>query len=116
LAMGCREQTFGGLAGIGDVIVTATSTHSRNFRCGILLGRGTPVDEAVRQIGMVVEGLNALPAALCLARKYNVEMPIVEMIDAVISGKMDVSVVIHTLMGRDLKSEISNSAIYNTNR
>ena len=116
LAMGCREQTFGGLAGIGDVIVTATSTHSRNFRCGILLGQGTPVDEAVRQIGMVVEGLNALPAALCLARKYNVEMPIVEMIDAVISGKMDVSVVIHTMMGRELKSEISNSAIYNTNR
>lgn len=105
LAMGCREQTFGGLAGIGDLIVTATSMHSRNFRCGILLGKGVPVEEATKQIGMVVEGLNALPAAIGLAKKYNVQLPIIEAVDAIVSGVFDVSNVIQLLMTRDLKSE-----------
>ncbi len=104
-AMGCREQTFGGLAGIGDLIVTATSMHSRNFRCGILLGKGVPVEDATKQIGMVVEGLNALPAAIGLAQKYNVQMPIIEAVDAIVSGGFDVSNVIQLLMSRDLKSE-----------
>ena len=105
-AMGCREQTFGGLAGIGDLIVTATSMHSRNFRCGILLGKGVPVNEATHQVGMVVEGLNALPAAIKLAKKYNVQMPIIEAVDAIVSGGVDVAKVIPLLMSRDLKSEI----------
>ena len=105
LAMGCREQTFGGLAGIGDLIVTATSMHSRNFRCGILIGKGIPADEATKQVGMVVEGLNALPAAIKLSQKYNVQMPIIEAVYAVVSGKIDVSDVIHLLMSRELKSE-----------
>ena len=105
-AMGCREQTFGGLAGIGDLIVTATSMHSRNFRCGILIGKGVPVDEAISQIGMVVEGLNALPAAIKLAKKYGVQMPIIEAVDAIVSGGVDISNVIRLLMTRDLKSEV----------
>ena len=63
LKMGCAEYTFGGLAGIGDLIVTATSMHSRNNRCGILIGQGVPPQEAVRQVG-TVEGINALPAAM----------------------------------------------------
>ena len=105
-AMGCREQTFGGLAGIGDLIVTATSMHSRNFRCGILLGKGVPVKEATAQIGMVVEGLNALPAAIKLAKKYEVQMPIIEAVDDIVSGGVDVSNVIQRLMSRDLKSEV----------
>lgn len=113
IVMGCREQTFGGLAGIGDLIVTATSMHSRNNRCGMLIGQGVPVEEAIKQVGMVVEGINALPAAVSLARKYNVEMPIVETVDAVISGKVDVSIAIHTLMSRALKSELSGSAFSN---
>jgi glycerol-3-phosphate dehydrogenase (NAD(P)+) len=70
MSMGHREQTFGGLAGIGDLIVTATSMNSRNLRCGILLGKGVPVEEATKTVGMVVEGLNALPAALKLSEKY----------------------------------------------
>ena len=115
LAMGCREQTFGGLAGIGDLIVTATSTHSRNLRCGTLIGQGVPVKEAIRQVGMVVEGLNALPAALKLSKKYNVEMPIVNTIDAVVSGRVDVSEVVHMLMVRELKSEQRSSTIYRKN-
>ena len=110
VAMDCKEQTFGGLAGIGDLIVTATSMHSRNNRCGILLGQGVPVEEAVRQVGMVVEGLNALPAALRLSKNYHVEMPIVETVDAVVSGRIDVSEAIYTLMSRELKSELRSAA------
>ncbi len=112
-AMGCREETFGGLAGIGDLIVTATSLHSRNNRCGMLLGQGIPVAEATAQVGMVVEGLNALPAALRLAKKYNVEMPIVETVDAVVSGKTTVTDAVHQLMTRGQKSELSRSAFGN---
>ncbi len=113
MAMGCREQTFGGLAGIGDLFVTATSIHSRNLRCGILLGQGVPATDAIRQVGMVVEGLNALPAALSLSRKYKVEMPIIDTVDAVVSGKVDVSDAIRTLMCRDLKSELGRSSFDN---
>lgn len=109
-AMGCNEHTFGGLAGIGDLIVTATSMHSRNNRCGMLIGKGVPIKDAIEQVGMVVEGLNALPAAITLAKKYNVEMPIVETVDAVVSGKVDVGSAIDTLMSRELKSEINATA------
>ena len=109
-AMGCREQTFGGLAGIGDLIVTATSMHSRNNRCGMLIGQGIAVEEAIRQVGMVVEGINALPAAVRLAQKYTVEMPIVETVDAVCNGRVDVCSALQMLMSRKLKSELSGSA------
>ena len=109
-AMGCREQTFGGLAGIGDLIVTATSMHSRNNRCGMLIGQGVAVKEAISQVGMVVEGINALPAAVALAQKYGVEMPIVEMVDAIVSGKMNVSRAVASLMTREPKSELNASA------
>ena len=105
-AMGCNGQTFSGLAGIGDIIVTTTSVHSRNNRCGMLIGQGVPVDKATKQVGMVVEGLNALPAAISLAQKHGVEMPIVETVDAVVSGRVDVSTAIDALMSRELKSEI----------
>lgn len=109
IAMGCREQTFGGLAGIGDLIVTATSMHSRNNRCGMLIGQGIPTEEATRQVGMVVEGLNALPAALRLAKQYQVEMPIVETVDAIVSGKTAVADAVHLLMARGQKSELNCS-------
>ena len=108
-AMGCKEQTFSGLAGIGDIIVTATSIHSRNNRCGMLIGQGVAVEDATKQVGMVVEGLNALPAAMLLAEKYQVEMPIVETVDAVVSGRVDVQNAIAHLMSRELKSEIIDS-------
>lgn len=65
--MGCLEQTFSGLAGIGDLIVTATSVHSRNNRCGNLIGQGVEVKNAIKQVGMVVEGVNTIPAAMKLA-------------------------------------------------
>ena len=113
MAMGCNEQTFGGLAGIGDLIVTATSLHSRNNRCGMLIGQGVPVRDAVEQVGMVVEGLNALPAAMSLAQKYGVELPIVETVDAIVSGRGEVATAIEALMGRELKSEIRGAAFSN---
>ena len=113
LTMGCRTETFGGLAGIGDLIVTATSVHSRNLRCGVLIGQGVPVPEAIRQVGMVVEGLNALPAALALSKKHGVEMPIIETVDAVASGRVSVSDAIRALMSRNPKSELSGSSFNN---
>ncbi len=107
LAMGCAEQTFMGLAGIGDLIVTATSVHSRNNRCGVLIGQGAAPQEAIRQVGMVVEGVNALPAALQLAERYGVEMPIVSGVNAVIQGQMTPAEMGLALMTRDKTSEVS---------
>ena len=74
--LGCRRETFAGLAGMGDLIVTATSVHSRNSKCGYLIGKGYSAEEAIEQVGMVVKGINAIPAAMTLAEKYGVEMPI----------------------------------------
>ena len=113
LAMGCREQTFGGLAGIGDLIVTATSVHSRNNRCGMLIGQGVPVDEAIKQVGMVVEGINALPATMKLAQKYNVEMPIVEAAYQVVMEGVSPKTVVQQLMSRDKKPELPPMALDN---
>ena len=85
LAMGCREKTFFGLAGIGDLIVTATSQHSRNNRAGYLIGQGKSVEEAVREIGMVVEGMNALPAAVTLCEKYGMDMPLINAVRLIVN-------------------------------
>lgn len=110
-AMGCKEQTFGGLAGIGDLIVTATSVHSRNNRCGMLIGEGIAPSEAVKQVGMVVEGINALPAAIRLAEIHGVDMPIVEAINAVVNEGADPKQTVRELMQRDKKPELTGSAI-----
>lgn len=105
LAMGCQERTFFGLAGIGDLIVTATSDHSRNNRCGVLIGQGVPVEDAIRQIGMVVEGINALPAAVSLCRKYGMDMPLIEAVRQVVEEHADPGEIVRDLMGRRLKQE-----------
>ena len=105
IAMGCKAQTFYGLAGIGDLIVTATSVHSRNNRCGLLIGQGVAPAEAVKQVGMVVEGINALPAAMRLAEEYGVEIPIVAAVDAVIQGRMTAAEAVEWLMRREQKPE-----------
>ena len=110
LKMGCHDQTFAGLAGIGDLIVTATSEHSRNNRCGKLIGSGVEPKEAIKQIGMVVEGINALPAAVALAKKYEVEMPITETAYDVIFGGIDPKSAVLKLMTRDKKAEVENLA------
>ena len=104
-AMGCREKTFFGLAGIGDLIVTATSQHSRNNRAGFLIGQGMPVEDAVREIGMVVEGMNALPAAVTLCERFGMDMPLISAVRAVINDHAKPSDVVKELMNRSLKME-----------
>lgn len=83
--MGCKPETFNGLAGIGDLIVTCTSLHSRNLTAGMLLGQGKSRDEAVKEVGMVVEGIYALDAAMQLKKKYDVELPICEMVNGIVN-------------------------------
>ncbi len=104
-AMGCSRQTFAGLAGIGDLIVTATSCHSRNNKTGYLIGQGLTPSEAVKQVGMVVEGINALPSALKLAKKYNVNIPIIEAVDKTINGGVSPLDAVNALMTRDKRNE-----------
>lgn len=104
--MGCSAATFMGLAGMGDLIVTATSEHSRNNRCGRLLGEGCGRDEAVKRVGMVVEGINALPAAMELARRYSVDMPIIFAADKIVNGGAAPADVVKELMARDSKAEL----------
>ena len=105
---GCKE-TFAGLAGMGDLIVTCTSMHSRNNRCGILIGKGVPVQEAMVQIGAVVEGYYAAAAAKEMAEKYNVEMPITQGAYKVLYEGEDPHTVVTQLMGRRKKAEIEES-------
>lgn len=105
MAMGCQTETFHGLAGIGDLIVTATSQHSRNNRCGMLIGQGVPVAEAIDRVGMVVEGINAIPAVMKLAEKYAVEMPIVKGVHDIVHGDVSPGDVVHQLMSREKKTE-----------
>ena len=108
LAMGCDRKTFMGLAGIGDLIVTCTSQHSRNNRCGQLIGKGIPYEEAREEIGMVVEGYYALEAAMEMSKKYDVELPITEAVHKVIKEGLSPKEAMFALMTRDLKSELSD--------
>jgi len=104
-AMGCRPETFYGLAGIGDVIVTATSAHSRNRRAGRLLAKGLTAEEAAQRIGMVVEGFHAVPAAISLAEHYVAEMPIISAVRDLMAGKASPKDTVDALMTREKKSE-----------
>lgn len=105
LAMGCCERTFFGLAGIGDLIVTATSEHSRNNRAGTLIGQGKTPEEALKEVGMVVEGVYALPAAIRLCEQYDMEMPLIRAVQEVILNGADPKEIVQDLMSRKLKQE-----------
>ncbi|MBP3851604.1 MAG: glycerol-3-phosphate cytidylyltransferase, partial [Erysipelotrichaceae bacterium] len=107
MKMGCKERTFSGLAGVGDLIVTATSEHSRNNRAGYLIGTGLSVEQAVKEVGMVVEGIHAIPAAMKLSKEYDAEMPIVSAVNAVINEHKQPEDVIRELMEREEKSELN---------
>lgn len=103
--MGCKAETFAGLSGIGDLIVTCASMHSRNRRAGILLGKGLPLDEVIKEVKMVVEGVYSAKAALALAKEYDVEMPIIEQVNAILfEGKAPADAV-GDLMLRDKRRE-----------
>lgn len=109
IAAGCRRRTFSGLAGIGDLIVTCTSVHSRNNRCGELMGKGLPYKEASAKIGMVVEGYYALDAAVALCSKYHVDMPIVSAVYDVVKNGRDPFEAMQELMTREMKSELDDT-------
>ena len=109
VALGASKETFAGLAGVGDLIVTCTSMHSRNRRCGILIGQGMPVEQAVKEIGAVVEGYYAAATAKTLADKVGVEMPITYAAYAVLYEGKDVREVIPELMSRSKKHEIEEN-------
>ena len=104
VAMGGTADTFCGLAGIGDLIVTCTSMHSRNFRAGILIGQGTDPEEAVRIVG-TVEGYGCAAATLELSRRYGVDMPITREINGILFLGRSPKDAISALMGRPYRSE-----------
>ena len=110
VAMGGKAETFAGLAGVGDLIVTCTSMHSRNRRCGILIGQGMPVEQAVEEIGAVVEGYYAAQTARTLAEKAGVEMPITEAAYQVLYHGKDVRSVVGELMGRRKRDELEEGS------
>jgi len=105
IAMGADVKTFFGLSGIGDLIVTCTSKHSRNWNAGYLIGQGLSKDEAAKKVGMVVEGISTTYAAYELAKKLNVEMPIVDAMYDVLENNADVKETVNKLMLRDKKEE-----------
>jgi glycerol-3-phosphate dehydrogenase (NAD(P)+) len=104
-AMGGSILTFAGLAGIGDLIVTCTSMHSRNRRAGILIGQGKPLEEALQEVNMVVEGVTTCKAAYELARSLKVEMPITVQLHQVLFEGKDPSLTVRELMLRDKTQE-----------
>lgn len=105
MAMGGEAETFAGLSGIGDLIVTCTSMHSRNRRAGILLGKGYTLDQTLAEVKMVVEGVNTAKAALEVAQKYHVELPITQAMNQVLFEGKEVRQAVMDLMTRVGKSE-----------
>ena len=110
VAMGGNAQTLGGLAGIGDLIVTCSSRHSRNFMAGFYIGQGDKPEEAEKKVGMVVEGVYSAKAALALGKKFNIELPIIEKVNAVLFDGKSAREGVTELMKRDKKSEIEGIA------
>lgn len=104
-AMGGEEKTFYGLTGLGDLIVTCSSEHSRNRRAGVMIGKGYSIEEARREIGMTIESVDNIDVAYSLSKKFNVEMPIVHGVYDVLYNGLDPKVAVDTLMTRALKEE-----------
>lgn len=105
IAAGAEPATFAGLAGVGDLIVTCASKHSRNRRAGVLLGQGHRLDQVLKEVGMVVEGVRATEAAEAMSRKYNVPMPICHEIYQILFQEKPAQEAVAALMGRSKKGE-----------
>lgn len=103
--MGGKKETFSGLAGIGDLIVTCASVHSRNRKAGFLMGQGMTMEEAMNEVKMVVEGVYSAKAAKALSAKYNVAMPIVEEVNAILFEGKKAADAVRDLMVRDGRVE-----------
>ncbi len=105
VAMGCNAETFYGLTGIGDLIVTCASMHSRNRRAGILIGQGKSMEEAMEEVKMVVEGVYSAKAGKILADRYQVSMPIIQQVNEILFDGKAADVAVKELMMRDKKAE-----------
>ena len=105
VACGADPSTLSGLTGIGDLIVTCDSMHSRNRRAGILIGQGKTMEEATKEVKMVVEGVYSAKAALALGKKYNVTLPIMEAVNKVLFDGLPCRDAVYALMCRERKSE-----------
>lgn len=105
MKMGGKMETFSGLSGMGDLFVTCTSQHSRNRKAGYLMGQGLSMEETMKEVNQVVEGVNTAKAALHLAQKYDVEMPIVEQINMVLFEGKSPKEALADLYGRDKRRE-----------
>ena len=105
--MGGKMESFAGLTGIGDLIVTCASVHSRNRKAGYLMGQGKTMQEAMDEVKMVVEGVYSAKAAMALAKKYDVSMPIIEQVNDVLFDNKNASEAVKELMMREGKSELT---------
>lgn len=110
MAMGANMETFKGLAGVGDLIVTCTSMHSRNRRCGIMIGEGHTLAESIEAIGMVVEGAYTVKAAYTLGKKYDLEMPITGELYKILYENKNAREAVGHLMTRRRKHEMDEYA------
>ena len=107
VAMGGKAESFNGLTGIGDLIVTCASVHSRNRKAGVLMGQGKTMDEAMKEVKMVVEGVYSAKAAMLLAKKYDVSMPIIEQVNLILFENKPADEAVKDLMFRDKRVENS---------
>jgi glycerol-3-phosphate dehydrogenase (NAD(P)+) len=105
LALGARADTFMGLSGLGDLVLTATGALSRNRQVGLQLARGATLDQALRTLGHVAEGVYSAPTVLARARGLGVEMPLTEAVVAVLEGRLTPAAAVARLMRRDAKAE-----------
>ena len=105
VTLGGNKDTFYGLSGLGDLIVTCLSDHSRNRRAGKLIGQGKSLEETKKEVGMVIESIDNIEVAYELSKIHNVEMPIVEMVYKVIYENLNPKEAVKKLMTRDKKSE-----------
>lgn len=108
IAMGGRRETFSGLSGIGDLIVTCGSQHSRNRKAGYLMGKGYTADEAMKEVKQIVEGVYSAKAAMALAKKYEVSIPIIEQVNAILFEGKSAKEAVSDLLLRDKKIEHSD--------
>ena len=109
VALGAKKETFAGLAGVGDLIVTCTSMHSRNRRAGILIGQGKSAQEAMAEVGAVVEGYYAAESIYQLSQREGVEMPLCRSVYEVLYHGVAVQDVVSSLMRRAKKDELTET-------
>ncbi len=106
IALGGKKETFYGLSGLGDLIVTCLSEHSRNRRAGKLIGQGKTLEEAKKEVGMVIESIDNIDVAYALSKKYNIEVPIIDTAYNVIYNNLDAKIAVEQLMTREKKMEM----------